>query len=205
MANRSAQPTDEVIPAPDDDLCLAFANTRYWRGTATPTDDLANSEDLLRWMARMERLPPTMIDRFDARWRERPGDAAAGFKNAIALREALFRCFAATAVGELPSDEDMATLNAALATAPLRQRVRLGGWEIGQPDPSASALLAPTLWSAADLLVGTRHQRVHQCANPECGWLFLDNSKSGNRRWCSMNACGNRAKAHRHYQRQKGQ
>jgi len=65
-------------------------------------------------------------------------------------------------------------------------------------------LLAPTLWSAADLLVGPQLQRVRQCANPACGWLFLDNSKSGNRRWCSMSACGNRAKAHRHYQRQKG-
>jgi predicted RNA-binding Zn ribbon-like protein len=71
------------------------------------------------------------------------------------------------------------------------------------PDPSAGALLAPTLWSAADLLVGAQLHRVRQCANPECGWLFLDNSKSGNRRWCSMSACGNCAKAHRHYLRQK--
>ena len=31
----------------------------------------------------------------------------------------------------------------------------------------------------------------------------LDKSKSSNRRWCSMSACGNRAKAHRHYLRQK--
>ena len=30
-------------------------------------------------------------------------------------------------------------------------------------------------------------------------WLFLDDSKSANRRWCSMSSCGNRAKAHRHY------
>ena len=69
--------------------------------------------------------------------------------------------------------------------------------------PSANLLLAPVLWSAADLLVGRQLARVRQCANPACGWLFLDDSKSGNRRWCSMSACGNRAKAHRHYQRQK--
>ena len=36
MANRPG----EVIPAPDDDLCLGYANTRYWRGSATPTEDL---------------------------------------------------------------------------------------------------------------------------------------------------------------------
>ena len=121
----------------------------------------------------------------------------------MGLRETIFRCFAATASGDAPAEDDLAALNAALAAAPARQRVRPGGWDVGTPEPSAGALLAPTLWSAADLLVGSQLARVRQCANPECGWLFLDNSKSGNRRWCSMSACGNRAKAHRHYLRQK--
>jgi predicted RNA-binding Zn ribbon-like protein len=201
MANRLP---DEAIPAPDDDLCLAYANTRYWRGAATPTEQLNSPEDLLRWAATTERLPARMVDRFSADWRERPDEAAISLTDATTLREAIFRSFAATAAGRPPSEEDMAVLNAALTVAPPRQRMRLGGWEVGVRDPSASALLAPTLWSAADLLVGARLQRVRQCANPECGWLFLDNSKSGNRRWCSMSACGNRAKAHRHYLRQKG-
>jgi predicted RNA-binding Zn ribbon-like protein len=144
-----------------------------------------------------------MVDRFSACWCERPDEAAIGFRDATNLREAIFRSFAATAGGGTPSGEDMAALNAALAVAPPRRRLRLGGWEIGMPGPSASVLLAPTLWSAADLLVGPQLPRVRQCANPECGWLFLDGSKSGNRRWCSMSACGNRAKAHRHYLRQK--
>ena len=65
------------------------------------------------------------------------------------------------------------------------------------------ALLAPVLWSAGDLLAGPRLGRVRRCANPQCLWLFLDDSKTGNRRWCSMATCGNRAKAHRHYLRQK--
>jgi predicted RNA-binding Zn ribbon-like protein len=196
---------DDAIPAPDDDLCLAYANTRYWRGTATPAEQLNGPDDLLRWAAAAERLPPRMIDLISTCWRERPDEAAIGFREATNLREAIFRGFAATAAGRPPSDEDLAALNAALADAPLRKRMRLGGWEIGMPDPSATALLAPTLWSAADLLVGRQLQRVRQCANPDCGWLFLDNSKSGNRRWCSMSACGNRAKAHRHYLRRKEQ
>ncbi len=201
MANRLP---DDAIPAPDADLCLAYANTRYWRGTATPTEQLNSPEDLLQWAAATQRLPPPLIDRLSACWRERPDEAAIMFHDATNLREAIFRSLAATARGRAPPDEDVATLNAALAVAPPRRRLRLGGWDIGMPDPSASALLAPTLWSAADLLVGSQLQRVRQCANPECGWLFLDNSKSGNRRWCSMSACGNRAKAHRHYLRQKG-
>jgi predicted RNA-binding Zn ribbon-like protein len=45
--------------------------------------------------------------------------------------------------------------------------------------------------------------RIRQCANPKCLWMFVDASKAGTRRWCDMNACGNRAKAQRHYHRSK--
>ncbi len=186
-----------VIPAPDDDLCLAFANTRYWRGTRAPTEELNEPGDLVRWAARAERLPADVIRRF--------AQPATVFEEALGLRETIHRCFAATATGRAPADTDLAALNAALAAAPARQRVQPAGWDVGSPEPSAAALLAPVLWSAGDLLVGGQLARVRQCANPDCGWLFLDNSKGGNRRWCSMSACGNRAKAHRHYLRQKGE
>jgi predicted RNA-binding Zn ribbon-like protein len=185
MANRP----DEVIPAPAPDLCLNFANTRYWRGTAKPAEELREPDDLLRWIGAGRRLAQDQ--------------ASTIFTEAIALREVIHRCFAATASGRTPDEADLSALNAALAAAPARQRVRPGGWDVISPQPTTSVLLAPVLWSAADLLVGPQLQRVRQCANPECGWLFLDNSKSGNRRWCSMSACGNRAKAHRHYLRTK--
>ena len=189
MANRPG----EVIPAPDADLCLSFANTRYYRGGETPTEELNAPDDLLRWAVTAGRLPASLAEHCDA----------ATFEAALTLREAIYRCFSATASGGIPLGDDLAVLNAALVTAPARQRVRPEGWDIGNPIASAGTLLAPVLWSAADMLVGPQLARVRQCANPACGWLFLDSSKSGNRRWCSMSACGNRAKAHRHYQRRK--
>jgi predicted RNA-binding Zn ribbon-like protein len=126
---------------------------------------------------------------------------------AITLREAIYRLFAAEAAGQKWDSEDLSALNAALAEAPPRESLALGavkGWDVPWAGVSVTALLAPVLWSAGDLLLGPRAGRVRQCANPACGWLFLDDSKSGNRRWCSMSACGNRAKAHRHYLRRKG-
>ncbi len=194
MANRPS----EAVPAPDADLCLSFANTRYWRGGPAPTEDLRTPDDLLGWAATAERLPPALLKRCIR------GAVATLFSDAIALRETIFRCFAATASGRDPAESDLAALNAALMAAPARRFVRAGAWDIGTPEPSANLLLAPALWSAADLLVSRQLSRVRSCANPACGWLFLDDSKSANRRWCSMSACGNRAKAHRHYQRQKG-
>jgi predicted RNA-binding Zn ribbon-like protein len=102
---------------------------------------------------------------------------------------------------------DLALFNAALAGAAARARMaRRDGcyfWDTALNGGSAASLLSPVLWSAADLLAGARRARVRQCANPHCRWLFVDDSKSGNRRWCSMAACGNRAKAHRHYLRRK--
>jgi predicted RNA-binding Zn ribbon-like protein len=42
---------------------------------------------------------------------------------------------------------------------------------------------------------------VKECDGHDCGWLFLDTSKAGRRRWCSMDVCGNRAKAQRYRRR----
>ena len=49
----------------------------------------------------------------------------------------------------------------------------------GRPGRRSPALLAPVLWSAGDLLTWPQLQRVRQCANDKCLWLFLDDSKSG--------------------------
>jgi predicted RNA-binding Zn ribbon-like protein len=42
---------------------------------------------------------------------------------------------------------------------------------------------------------------MRECGGSACTWLFLDHSRNRSRRWCSMETCGNRAKAHRHYRR----
>jgi predicted RNA-binding Zn ribbon-like protein len=74
---------------------------------------------------------------------------------------------------------------------------------VDELNPTVPHLLTPVLWTAGDLLVEPRRDRVRRCGNEKCVWLFLDDSKSGTRRWCSMSSCGNRAKAHRHYERKK--
>lgn len=61
-------------------------------------------------------------------------------------------------------------------------------------------------WHAAanyvDLITRDRG-RVRKCARAGCGLYFLDTSPRATRRWCSMELCGNRAKASRHYARAK--
>ena len=195
--------TNGLIAAPREDVCLDFVNSRCWRGRDTPTEDLHGIDDLLAWTAGTGGVDNATVEAFSTRWRAHPREGSAAFASAIALRETLFRLFAAVASHEATKPGDLDTLNTALGSAAPRSHMALRDgrfvWSAEAPRPGMAALLSPVLWSASDLLAGARRERVRQCANPQCRWVFLDDSKSGNRRWCSMAACGNRAKAHRHY------
>lgn len=193
--------------APREATCLDYANTRLWRGTAAPVEQLGALSDLLDWIAGIAGLSADALTALRTWAATHHDQAGTLFTAAIALRELVYRVFSAVASGARVADPDLAGLNRALAEAPPRATLaRLTGgyaWHIDQAAPSAPALLAPILWSAADLLVQAPHRRIRQCANPQCLWLFIDASKNGTRRWCDMTACGNRAKARRHYLRSK--
>lgn len=195
-----------VLAPPAEDLCLAFANTRFWRGRETPTETLADFGDIVDWLGKNAGLPPGMLKQAQ-QW---AGDHRAGAANdVIEIRETIYRLFAGVASDDAPGERDLTTLNRALAGTPARQRLSRGergfGWAAEAVAPTVPTLLAPVLWSAADLLIYAGNRRLRRCANDECLWLFMDHSKGGTRRWCDMNSCGNRAKARRHYLKHKGE
>lgn len=171
------------------DLCLDFANTRYWRGQDTPTETLKEPADLGAWLKTPK--PPPQKE----------------FEQALALRETIHRLFDALAQGKAAGGRDFEDLNAALSAAPPRRMLRRGkdgyDWDLDMKSGTALALLAPVLWSAGDLLASAKLAKVRRCANPECLYLFIDESRAGRRRWCTMSSCGNRAKAKRHYHKSK--
>jgi predicted RNA-binding Zn ribbon-like protein len=189
------------------EMCLGFANTLAYRGSS-PSESLHTFADLVKWCADVGVTPSHLVQ-YLREWSERhPKRATDIFVAAIALREAVYRIFHAVASGTHPDDVDLELLNRALGAAPLRtiltREADHFGWQVEESKPSATSILAPVLWSAADLLVGPQLTKLRECSNDKCLWLFLDDSKNGTRRWCSMQTCGNRAKAHRHYLRQKG-
>src|SRR5438309_959839 len=112
-----------LIPAPRDDLCLAFANTLSWRGSPMPSESLRGVTDLLGWLVGTAKVPAEIIAIAGDRLRRRPKEAAALFGEAIVLREAIYRIFSALASGEPVTDKDLARLNRALAQAPARERL----------------------------------------------------------------------------------
>jgi len=199
--------TDCLIPAPSDTLSIDFANTLYWRGTDAPTETFGTLDDLFVWCREQAGVPAGLADACRA-GEEKQDDEPAMLSRALALREALYRLFLAQAEQREPHAADLALLDGFLAeAAPRVALARIDGgyaWRIGGgagagAGATLGGLLSPVLWSATDLLGSARLAKVKRCANDACQWLFIDDSKNGSRRWCSMSSCGNRAKAYRHY------
>lgn len=199
------RPRQRVIAAPARGLCLDYANTRFWRGAAAPTESLTDFDALLHWLKAAQVLDADTAASLRALRDDKPSAAQRLFVDALRVRESLYRWFSALVGGAAP-EADAALLAASVAAAPARKDLVLrgaaAGWRVAMVAPSVGELLAPVLWSAADLSLAAGRVRLRWCANRTCRWLFLDDSKGGTRRWCSMSTCGNRAKVQRHFLRQ---
>lgn len=99
---------------------------------------------------------------------------------------------------------DVTALNAVLAHGRVRRALGADGLPHHEPEVADPSWLPA--WLAADdylNLLARGPQRIRECAHERCILTFLDTSQNGRRRWCDMSACGNRAKAARHYAQQK--
>ena len=124
------------------------------------------------------------------------------------VREAMRSVLEAQAGRQRPDPTDLAEINRALRTHYVYELVEgpdgvsLGHRHQGDPVDGAAARLAESI--ARQLIQGAA-ARLKVCENPQCRWVFKDTSPTGQRKWCSMRSCGNRAKVARHRARQKAQ
>lgn len=206
--------TSEIEQAPSFDLsanclCLNFVNTLENRLREDIQEYLNNYADLVAWSRQAELVTDTGAERLLVEARRNSEEARAVLLRARDLREVLYRIFLAIAEGTHPAEADLYTLNAALARVMIHACVvpQDGGfaWDWQGDEGELDRLLWPVIRSAADLLTGPELDDLRVCAAEDCGWLFLDISKNHTRRWCSMKSCGNRAKARRHYNKEKTQ
>ncbi|NPV53630.1 MAG: hypothetical protein HPY71_08905 [Firmicutes bacterium] len=188
-------------------LCLDFANTVDWHASDHPREWLTSYSDLVAWSRHAGILTEAQAQDLNHAATRQPEEAASVLERAISLREALYRIFSAIASKREVNVEDIAIVNTILNKALVHlQVVSLGnsftlGWN---GEGELDRMLWPVVWSAAELLTSGDLNRVRECAGDGCGWLFLDTSKNRTRKWCSMEDCGNRAKARRHYRKTQG-
>ncbi|WP_121154630.1 CGNR zinc finger domain-containing protein [Micromonospora pisi] len=103
---------------------------------------------------------------------------------------------------EQPGEDAEQEINAILARGALRYTLRQTTVH-EHHDIDDSWLPA---WQAVNNYLDLLRQqpnRIRPCGNPACVLHFYDTSRNGTRRWCSMDGCGGRAKAARHYQRHR--
>jgi predicted RNA-binding Zn ribbon-like protein len=129
-----------------------------------------------------------------------PRGAARQLERARSLRRALYRA-CTDPTDDAAWDAVAGEARAAAGRAVLSRSAMPGRrWSVA-PDVGLERPVLELAREAADLLAGTDLRHVRACPGTHCGWLFVD--PSGRRRWCTMEVCGNRAKARRHAERRR--
>lgn len=168
--------------------CLDFVNTISWPETEREHDWLSSPDNAKRWFTAIG-LPFA---------RGKVADLPALHKT----RQLLARVLRPLAHGEQAPAAAVAELSKAVARAYQGRAIDPDSlaWHWPAPQNAADALF-PILLDAADLVTAGDHERLRFC--PSCDWLFEDQTRNGQRRWCDMADCGSRDKARRYYQRTK--
>lgn len=205
----------EKIPLDGGHPCLDFVNTVSARYPEKGDEYLNSPQDFLRWLQRTDFLTAGELQ---AAERELPGAGEKFMGEVTAVRAVIYAIFRDIAEENDVSDELLAAFNTYLRQA--YEKVQLEKTETGlrralplspihptSPStpltPSLRLPLLQLLLLAEELLLQTElWPRIRAC--PSCGWLFLDTSRGGRRRWCNMQVCGSQVKARRWYHKNKG-
>ena len=163
-------------------LCLWLVATVGNRGSQ-PYERLQTCDDLSRWCVEAKLLGTE------------PDVTEKELDEVRMLREAIYRTALARRRGSAPETSDREIINYWAAQPPLVPQLKIDEytceWVAQKPLEAAFAMIAR---DAITLFTSPEAERLKVCAQPVCAMLFLDTSRSGQRRWCSMNICGNRAK-----------
>jgi predicted RNA-binding Zn ribbon-like protein len=184
---------------------LDLVNTVDWTSRGPEEERLGTYEQLTRWAEGAGVLSAAAGRRLRRVASERPRAAAAAVAYAHQTRTTLRDLFAAIARDEPPGDA-LSRFNQLLADAVERLEVGPGaggqghagyGWRWRGQDSDPRAVVWPVVWSAASLLKSDELGNVRVCDGDDCGWMYVDRSRNGFRRWCQMRTCGTREKTRR--------
>lgn len=187
-------------------LCLDFVNTEIL-AEGRRADLLGGFHDLVGWCVAARLLSRTKARDLEPRWRETP-QARRAFRDALELRAGLREMAERLAAGRTNVPQPLLDrLNTVLRhrAGDLSVVRSPAGYELRYRAHRSvpSQMLVPIAESAVDLLTAGDLSLVKKCQNPRCILFFYDTTKNHARRWCSMEVCGNRAKATAHYRRNR--
>jgi predicted RNA-binding Zn ribbon-like protein len=144
--------------------------------------------DLVAWLvdSRLAAVAPLEVGDI----RIRPAELA----RLTDFRDTLWSVAKAVAAGNVPERSHLELINTSAADA-MRPEIDLTTSERRWSGPITGAqVLGTAAREAIDLVSGPSASRLRECGADDCQLLFFDTSRPGNRRWCSMQRCGNRHK-----------
>ncbi|MEU9372785.1 CGNR zinc finger domain-containing protein [Streptomyces sp. NPDC048255] len=139
--------------------------------------------DLAAWAERSRLTPTPVLEISEAE--------VVGMRR---LRDALFRVITAHTRGEPHPPGDLEVINEASARPSLAPAITPAGKRQWAGTPTGTNLAATVARDAVELLTGPFAHRIRTCAAEDCHLVYVDTSRPGRRRWCSMEHCGNRHK-----------
>jgi predicted RNA-binding Zn ribbon-like protein len=159
-------------------LCFSFAGTLGDRGKQQTYERLVRPADLARWCVESGCVdtPQPCVD--------------ADLVRAKELREAIQRIGEAMASERPPDPKDIGILNRAARKPPLAPELSSGGTSVRWAGHGLDAVLSSVARDLIALCDSPLRGRIRICENAACGVPFVDTSRAGIRRWCSMSTCG---------------
>ncbi len=184
-------------------LGIDFANTKI-AVNGKQIELLEQFSDLAAWALSAGLISAEEADESLGNWKE-SGQSILG--HALNFRAVIHEMIVGLASGASVDDEALDSINDQL-------KLNNGNTEIVRSETGfekvhradyrdPEQILTAVAESVADLLAYGDLSLIRKCENPECVLYFYDTTKNHKRRWCSMAACGNRAKARAFYQRSK--
>jgi len=195
------------------DASLDLVNTVDWTGRGPERDRAGSYSRLVEWAAAAKLLAKQEAGRLRERAATRPDDAADAHTGVMEFRWTLKRLVGAIADGSRDGTAARATLdelNWFVAESFPHARLELPTdgaspphWTWARDPERLDAFLWPLVRSAAELIASTDPSRLRVCPGPDCGWVYVDRSRNGLRRWCEMSTCGTDEKSRRRRERSK--
>jgi predicted RNA-binding Zn ribbon-like protein len=128
---------------------------------------------------------------------------AADLARTFELREAIRGLLFANNGGPT-AEPDLALLNRMAVESGLRPRFAAGGRVVLEPAAGGMhGALGRLVAAVSDAMNDGSWHRLKACADDGCRWAFYDSSRNRSGHWCSMESCGNRAKARQFRQRRR--
>ncbi len=179
-----------------DMLCLDVLNSDWhdYRGTGEDEDRLLSAEWwkqlIARWNFFVEGVPEA--------------STIAAFHE---LRGLMQRVVQTLLQHQVPSEQDIVLLNSYLDNAPAKLKLKNIGEEFQLQQVSLvtgwESVLGGVAISFATLLSNYDLLRIKQCENPDCRWVYYDESANQSRRWCE-DGCANLMRVRRFRAKHEG-